>query len=170
LYMMKDLHKLGDNQWLFDYPEPSETVELGEVSSHGRGDTVILTYGNGYYLSRQAQQILKAKHKVSTKVVDLRWLSPLPEKAILKHALKAQNVIIVDEGRRSGSVSEAIITLLVESGQPLPHIKRITGEDCFIPLGNAWQHVLPSCEQIVSEVITLKNTQQESDCGRLSIS
>lgn len=152
LYMMKDLHQVGDNGWLFHYPDVNETIEVGEVHAHGQGDTVILTYGNGYYLSRQAQQQLKQKHQIDVKVVDLRWLNPLPEQAILKLVTSAKRILIVDEGRRSGSVSEGIITLLIDSGKQLPPIKRITGEDCFIPLGNAWQHVLPSSEQIVKEV------------------
>ena len=168
LYMCKDLHQPGDNQWLFDYPAPNESVELGEVSLCGEGDTVILTYGNGYYLSRQAQKLLDERENVSTKVVDLRWLSPLPKAAIINAVAGAKRVLIVDEGRKSGSVSEALVTLLVESLEYMPKIARITGEDCFIPLGDAWTHVLPSRDKIIEAVLNLMKDAGEQS-GRLSI-
>lgn len=152
LYMTKDLHTPGDNAWLFEYPELEETIALGEVSSYGRGSTVILTYANGYYLSRQAAKILQDKHNIDVKVVDLHWLNPLPKEAILKEVAKAKKVLIVDEGRKSASVSEGLMTLLVEHANPKLKLKRITGADSFIPLGNAWQYLLPSRDQIVSVV------------------
>lgn len=167
LYMAKDLHQPGDNQWLFDYPNPNESIDVGEVGVEGTGDTVILSYANGYYLSLQAQKVLKEKHDIDTKVVDLRWLSPLPEKAILQQVSKAKTILIVDEGRKSGSVSEGLITLLVDNNVNSPKISRITGEDCFIPLGTSWVHVLPSRDKIIDKI--LKMQQEETNCGRLSI-
>jgi len=155
LYMMKDLHEPGDNAWLFDYPSPDESIHFGEVGVYGHGDTVIITYANGYYLSRQAVKILNEQHGVDVKVVDLRWLSPLPIKAILHEVRDAKRILIVDEGRRSGSVSEGLMTLLSESEYSHLMIKRLTGEDCFIPLGAAWQHILPSRDKIVDAVLEL---------------
>ena len=109
-----------------------------------RVTTVILTYANGYYLSRQAAKILEEEHKIQVKIIDLRWLSPLPKEAILKEIAKAKQVLIVDEGRQSGSISEGLMTLLMEEASSRLKIKRITGKDCFIPLGTAWQYLLPS--------------------------
>ncbi len=105
---------------------------------------------------------------MSTKVVDLRWLSPLPKAAILDAVAGAKHVLIVDEGRKSGSVSEALVTLLVESLESLPKIARITGDDCFIPLGDAWTHVLPSRDKIIEAVLNLNNNVGVKS-GRLSI-
>lgn len=155
LYMTKDLHEAGDSGWLFDYPSPDERIELGEVGVFGEGDTVILSYANGYYLSRQAAKILSEQHAIQVKVVDLRWLSPLPIEAILREVSQAKRVLIVDEGRRSGSLSEALMTLLIEQASPNLKLQRLTGEDSFIPLGNAWQYVLPSRDQIVTAVLAL---------------
>ncbi|WP_133130417.1 thiamine pyrophosphate-dependent enzyme [Legionella yabuuchiae] len=155
LYMTKDLHTPGDNEWLHYYPPLNEEIALGEISVYGKGQTVILTYGNGYYLSRQAEKILKEKHKLSVKIIDLQWLNPLPQEAILKELINAKQVLIVDEGRRSGSVSEGLMTMLIEFSPKLK-LKRLTGEDSFIPLGNSWQYVLPSCEAIIAAVIALQ--------------
>lgn len=170
LYMTKDLHSPGDNGWLFEYPEPQERIELGEIGVYGKGETVILTYANGYYLSRQAEKILRETHGIGVKIIDLRWLSPLPKKAILKELIKAKNVLIVDEGRQSGSLSEGLITFLVEEASFDLKIKRITGKDCFIPLGTAWEYILPSQENIVDAVIALELDKREKKSGRFVIS
>lgn len=155
LYMTKDLHESGDGQWLFEYPALSESIAYGAVESYGQGQTVILTYANGYYLSRQAEKILSEQYKLRVKVVDIQWLNPLPEESILKEISKATNVLIVDEGRKSGSVSEALMTLIVEKSPNQLNVQRITGEDSFIPLGSAWTHLLPSKDKIVDAVLEL---------------
>ncbi len=165
LYMTKDLHTSGDSGWLFPYPEAEERIEYGEVGVYGQGETVILTYANGYYLSRQAAKVLEEQHNIAVKVIDLRWLSPLPESAILKQLANARRVLIVDEGRRSGSISEALMAMLLEKASRHLLIQRITGEDCFIPLGDAWQYLLPSRDSIIEAVQHLQ-LQQEKDSGR----
>lgn len=170
LYMTKDLHRPGDNEWLFNYPSPDETISLGDVGVYGEGETVILTYANGYYLSRQAAKILQEQHGIGVKIIDLRWLSPLPKDAILQEVAKAKRVLIVDEGRQSGSISEGLMTFLMEEASSNLKIKRITGKDCFIPLGTAWQYLLPSQESIVEAVIALQSDKRETESGRLVIS
>ena len=170
LYMTKDLHESGDNGWLFSYPAPQEMIEPGTVGVYGEGSTVILTYANGYYLSRQAAKVLNEEYNINVKIVDLRWLSPLPIESILKETANAKNVLIVDEGRESGSVSEGLITLLVERATSSLQIKRITGKDCFIPLGTSWQYLLPSKESIIEAVIALQSEKEENEIGRLVVS
>ncbi|MCL9684808.1 dehydrogenase E1 component subunit alpha/beta [Legionella maioricensis] len=170
LYMTKDLHRPGDNGWLFDYPAPQEMISLGEVGVYGEGETVILTYANGYYLSRQAAKVVQEKYGIEVKIVDLRWLSPLPKEAILKEVATAKRVLIVDEGRQSGSLSEGLVTFLMEEASSNLKVKRITGKDCFIPLGTAWQYLLPSQESIVEAVIALQSDKRETESGRLVIS
>ncbi|MCC5791946.1 MAG: MFS transporter [Legionellaceae bacterium] len=166
LYMTKDLHQAGDNAWLFPYPDPGECIEYGEVGVFGQGETVILTYANGYYLSRQAAELLEKEHRIRVKVVDLRWLSPLPETAILQQVKTARQVLIVDEGRKSGSLSEALMALLMEQGPRHLPVQRLCAEDCFIPLGDAWQYLLPSRDSIINAVLSLHASQQEKDSGR----
>lgn len=155
LYMTKDLHEAGDNGWLFSYPPPDKVIPFGEVGVHGQGEIVILTYGNGFYLSCQAMKILSDRYHIEVKAIDLQWLSPLPKEAILREVACARHVLIVDEGRRSGSISEGLMTMLMEYAPAGLKIKRVTGEDCFIPLGRAWQYLLPSRDSIVSAVKSL---------------
>jgi 2-oxoisovalerate dehydrogenase E1 component len=157
LYMKKDLHQEGDALWSFDYvtPEKAEPMALSSLGIYGEGkDICIISYGNGYYLSRQAEHILADKGIAAT-VIDLRWLAPLDAEAILAAIGEQRHVLIVDECRRTGSISEALTTMIVEANQSLdakmPNIQRITAEDCFIPLGSASYEVLPSSEQIVAK-------------------
>ncbi|NMH61247.1 dehydrogenase E1 component subunit alpha/beta [Alteromonas ponticola] len=160
LYMKKDLHEEGDNLWSFDYAPPDQAtpIEFGEPGVYGEGDDLcIITYGNGYYLSRQAEKTL-AEKGVKTTIIDLRWLAPLNESAILKQIKGQRNILIVDECRKTGSISEAITTLIVESSADtatLPDVQRITAEDCFIPLGTACYEVLPKVEHIVERGIAM---------------
>ena len=155
LYMKKDLHQEGDSLWSFDYVLPSEAkpIKTGQLGHFGEGkDLCILSYGNGYYLSRQAEKLL-AESNIHCTVIDLRWLAPLDETAIIEAISDIKNVLIVDECRQTGSISEALITLLVEHDLDYANrkIERLTAHDSFIPLGTASYQVLPSCELIVEQ-------------------
>lgn len=151
LYMTMNLLD-NDEGWATVYPDPDEVDEYLSVHVEGDSDQlVILSYGNGFYLSRQVQEYLK-KDGINISVVDLKWLAPMPFDAILKAIEGIPNVLIVDECRKSGSPSEALITGLVERMDTLPKIKRVTGDDSFIPLGTAWEYVLPNVDRITTAV------------------
>ncbi|MCC5856053.1 MAG: MFS transporter [Idiomarina sp.] len=155
LYNAKDLMEPGDNGWLCDYPDPNERIAFGEVTVTGEGsDIAIVSYGNGYYLSCQAKQQL-AQAGVKVRVVDLNWLHPLPMESLLQAISGCDRVLIVDECRNTGSVSEELITRLFESNYT-GRMSRITAEDSFIPLAKAAYHVLPSVEQIVRAAMQLR--------------
>ena len=154
LYMAKDLHQEGDSLWTFDYPAPATLPNNTnmKIKTFGEGKTVcIITYGNGYYLSRQAEQQLANKN-IQCRVIDLRWLAPLDEQGILQQAAQCEQILIVDECRKTGSISEALITLFVENKLNNKPIERICAQDSFIPLGSAAYEVLPSCQEIVEKV------------------
>ncbi len=154
LYMTKDLHKDGDGDWQFPYPELTEEIKLGDVTTYGDGkDVAIITYGNGYYLSRQAEAILKSQHGINARVIDLHWILPLAEDAILKAINGCKTVLVVEECRKTGSLSEQIVTMLVERLSPLPPIKVNAAEDSFIPLGATATVTLPSRESIVESAV-----------------
>ena len=164
LYMKKDLHQEGDALWSFDYVPPSEAkpIKNGQLGCFGKGkDLCIISYGNGYYLSRQAEKQL-AESGIHCTVIDLRWLAPLDETAIIKAIGNIKNVLIVDECRQTGSISEALITLLLEKDKNVSKrkIARLTAHDSFIPLGAASYQVLPSCELIVEQVKFMLNKEK----------
>ncbi len=100
----------------------------------------IVTYGNGLRLSlRVAAQL--ATEGYGSRVVDLRWLSPLPAADLVREAAATGRVLIVDETRRSGGVGEGILAALVDGGF-VGAARRVASADSFIPLGPAAWHVL----------------------------
>lgn len=146
LYMTKDLID-GDGAWQESY-SPSSVTPAFRAQCYGPEDAplLIISYSNGSYLSRQAQADLAAEGH-ATRVLDMRWLAPLPEADIMAAAKKARAVLIVDEGRKAASVSDAVMALLCEhAGDAQSHRRwrRVVGDDTYIPLGRAWAHVLPS--------------------------
>ncbi len=157
LYTTTDLHETDDKLYLSRYTPPGEGPEitLGEIGLHGTGtELCLLTYGNGTYLSRKAAKVLEDDHGLETRVVDLRWLNPLNEKAIVEAVRPCRHVVMVEECRRTGSLSEALYGVLARHGVAAP-LGRVAAEDSFIPLGTAAYHVLPSVEDIVTEALRL---------------
>ncbi|MFN6951125.1 MAG: dehydrogenase E1 component subunit alpha/beta [Albidovulum sp.] len=158
LYPMRDLHAEKDSGWMHLYPGPDETIPLGEVGVHGTGtDLAIVSFANGYYLSRQAEKRL-AESGVHARAIDLRWLSPLPEEALLAALRGTGRILIVDETRRSGGVAEALMAFLTERTD-LP-LARITAEDSFIATGPAYAATMPSASGIFDAAMELMRARR----------
>jgi 2-oxoisovalerate dehydrogenase E1 component len=159
LYMTKDLHVPNDKQWSFVYPSPDKSVPLGEpriYPSEKPAELLIITYGNGVYYSLQAVKKFTETQGVGVKVLDLRWLMPLNIAALIPHLENVRGVLIVDECRKSGSLSEQLLSGLYEHTRgKMPLIRVEAALDCFIPLGVAAAAGLPSCESILKQLETL---------------
>ncbi|MGB5069042.1 MAG: thiamine pyrophosphate-dependent enzyme, partial [Albidovulum sp.] len=153
LYPMRDLHSDKDGGWMRHYPARNETIPLGEVGVQGEGtDLAIVTYGNGFYLSCQAEKRL-AEEGIKARVIDLRWLSPLPEDALVDAVRGAARILIVDETRRSGGIAEALMALFSER-TAVPH-RRLTAHDSFIATGPAYGATMPSADSIFDAAMAL---------------
>ncbi len=158
LYMTRDLHDDKDGLWTFPYPPPGSgtKIALGDIGQYSDGtDLAIVTYGNGYYLSRKAEKILSRDHGLKLRVIDLRWLAPLNKEQILVATGPCENILVVDECRSTGSQSEALMALFAENLNAGQTLKRIAADDCFIPLGRAATVTLPSCDAIVANALEL---------------
>jgi 2-oxoisovalerate dehydrogenase E1 component len=157
LYMTRDLNEANDKAWAHTFPKSGE-IALGEFNVLGASDEfTIVTYGNGVYYSSQAAKILKDKHGLKTKIIDMRWLSEINEEALLSEIGACPHVMIVDECRKTGSWSEWVCGLLVEKAIKIPRVKVVAADDCFIPLGRAAAAGLPSTDEIVMEALRLLN-------------
>jgi 2-oxoisovalerate dehydrogenase E1 component len=118
-------------------------VPVGRGRVHGAGtDLTIVTCGNGVYLSRRVARRL-AGDGINARVLDLRWLAPLPHDDIVREAALTGRVLVVDETRRTGGVSEGVLAALVDARFD-GTMARVASEDSFIPLGDAANHVLLS--------------------------
>lgn len=164
LYMRKDLHEENDGLWTFNYPAPDtqNPIALGTPALHGKGKQLaIISYGNGYYLSRQAEKTL-SEQGIDCRIMDIRWLAPLNESAIVERVKDCEHILVVDECRKTGSISEAIITALQEAReqhQITEKVARIAADDSFIPLGSASYEVLPDKQGIIDAALALLNTK-----------
>ncbi|KFN42889.1 thiamine pyrophosphate-dependent enzyme [Arenimonas oryziterrae] len=152
LYMTKDLYETGDGQWLTTYPAPDQAMVLGEerVYFPEARDLVIFSFGNGVPMSLRAARDIEKAHGWKVRVVDLRWLQPLNEAAIARHAADCARILVVDEGRRSAGVGEGIITAVVEAGQGSKPLRRVVGVDTYTPLAGAAFLVIPADADIVA--------------------
>lgn len=147
LYHSRDLHEPGDGQWLSPYLAPEAWagahVPIGRARTYGDGrDITLVTFGNGVPMSLRVARRL-ADSGVQARVLDLRWISPLPVDDLVREANGTGRALIVDETRASGGVSEGVVTALVDAGYT-GRLARIAATDSFIPLGDAANHVLLS--------------------------
>ncbi len=160
LYHVRDLHESGDGLWSAPYPPPTSWeavhVPIGRARTDivGSGtDLTILTFGNGVRMSLRAAARLAAEG-VGCRVVDLRWLAPLPVADIVRESAATGRVLIVDETRRSGGVGEGVLAALTDNGY-VGAALRVAAIDSFIPLGPAAAHVLVSEDSIIAGAASL---------------
>jgi 2-oxoisovalerate dehydrogenase E1 component len=145
LYHVRDLHESGDDEWLAPYP--TDAVPIGRARTYGDGtDLTIVTCGNGVPMSLRVARRLE-RSGLSARVVDMRWLAPLPVADVLREANATGRTLLVDETRASGGVSEGVLAALVDAGYA-GALARVASADSFIPLGDAALKVLLSEDQI----------------------
>jgi 2-oxoisovalerate dehydrogenase E1 component len=161
LYHEKDLHEPGDGAWLTSYPPPPSVLLPGEVGRYETdgaapdepADILLVSYANGLRLSLQAQRRLAVEHGLRARVIDLRWLNPLPLATLREEAERVGSVLVVDECRATGGgVADAIIADLAEHaiGRRLASVRAV---DSFIPLGPASSTVLVGVDQIIAAAL-----------------
>jgi 2-oxoisovalerate dehydrogenase E1 component len=155
LYHTRDLYTEGDRGWLASYPAPTDWqaghVPIGRARVDivgGGADLTIITFGNGVRMALRAAANLALAEGIGCRVVDMRWLSPLPTADIIREAAATGRVLIVDETRRSGGVGEGVVSALVDGGF-VGVARRVASIDTYIPLGPAAGHVLISEESII---------------------
>lgn len=154
LYHTADLYEAGDELWLAtpNGGVDADHIRIGTARTFGTGeDLTVLTWGNGTFMSLRVQHQVAKDLGAQIRIVDLRWLAPLPVEDILREASATGNVLIVDETRRSGGIGEALIAELVEGGFG-GNISRVASEDSLIPLGDAADLVLLSESEVYDAV------------------
>ncbi|MGZ4603940.1 MAG: thiamine pyrophosphate-dependent enzyme [Kineosporiaceae bacterium] len=157
LYHERDLAVAGDGGWTAPYRPPSEWaadhVPVGHARTWGTGtDLTIATFGNGLRMALRVGVRL-SEEGVGVRVVDLRWLAPLPIDDVLREGRATGRLLVVDESRATGGVSEGLVTGLLEAGFD-GRLARIDSDDSLVPLGAAASLVLVS-EQDVDEAARL---------------
>ncbi|MEX2503905.1 MAG: thiamine pyrophosphate-dependent enzyme [Egicoccus sp.] len=161
LYHERDLHEPGDGGWLSDYPAPDEVLLPGEPGIHhpDAQDVLIVTYGNGVRMSLRAAREL-AGQGIGVRVLDLRWLNPLPAEEMRRHAAACGRVLVADECRRTGGgIADAVVADLVEHGFDGP-IATVRAHDSYVPLGPAADLVLLSQDAVTEAALALATRER----------
>ena len=113
-------------------------------------DVLIVSYANGLRLALRAARELADKHGVKARVLDLRWLNPLPFEALERHAAECAGVLVADECRATGGgIADAIVARLAEHGYR-GKLASVRAADTYVPLGSATAAVLLQEEEIVA--------------------
>ncbi|MGW5382722.1 thiamine pyrophosphate-dependent enzyme [Nocardia sp. NPDC003963] len=140
LYHTRDLYEPGDEQWTAAAADPAH-VPIGRARGYGDGtDLTIVAFANSVPMSLRVARRL-AQRGFGVRVLDLRWLRPLPRADLIRHARATGRVLIADETRRSGGVSESVCAELMDAGFT-GALARVTSADSFVPLGPAAATVL----------------------------
>jgi 2-oxoisovalerate dehydrogenase E1 component len=166
LYHRRDLHAEGDELWTAPYAGPGTWEDapdlLGRVGTWLDGtDLLLVTFGNGVPMSLRAAATLRSQG-IGCTVLDLRWIAPLPVDDLMRHAESFGRVLVVDETRRSGGVSEGVVTALLDRGYT-GALARVASHDSVIPLGPAADAVLLSESDVVTAAHDLVSRAQPHD-------
>ncbi|HEX6654987.1 MAG TPA: transketolase C-terminal domain-containing protein, partial [Candidatus Limnocylindria bacterium] len=133
-----------------------------EADASAPADVLLVSYANGLRLSLQAQRRLRERHGIRARVMDLRWLNPLPVAALRRHAGEVPAVLVVDECRRTGGgVADAVIADLVESGAAAT-LSSVRAVDSFVPLGPATAAVLVGAQDIIEGALAVVGERRQA--------
>ncbi len=155
---LSDARSAWRQGWRLDAPlsrAGSERIALGEVGVQGDGHRS----GDRHLWQRPLPVATGASRSLPTagikaRIIDLRWLSPLPEEALLAAVEGCKRILIVDECRRTGGVAEALMALFAEAHADAP-LPALTAEDSFIATGPAYAATMPSADSIVAAAMAL---------------
>jgi 2-oxoisovalerate dehydrogenase E1 component len=157
LYHERDLYADKDDAWLFDYPGEGQLLLPGELGTYGPPDAplLVVTYGNGLRLSLRAARRLQQAGGPAVRVIDLRWLAPLPLEAVRAELAGRRGVLVVDECRATaGGPADALLADWAEQGQRGRFVS-LRAADCYVPLGGAADLVLVNEGQILESLRAL---------------
>ena len=116
-------------------PVPDEVHSLpeGKASIVREGnDAAILAFGDRVAPALEAAQRLAADG-VDVRVVDMRWVKPLDEQAIID-AAQTGLVVTVENGILAGGAGSGVLEVLAKHGINVP-VKLLAIDDCTVPHG-----------------------------------
>ncbi|MFD1984302.1 transketolase C-terminal domain-containing protein [Mesorhizobium newzealandense] len=131
----------------------AEAVGMARTRRDGN-DAVIITWGTMVGPSLAAAEALSAE-QLDVGVLDLRWLNPLAEKAIVDAVTAAKGkVLIVHEAVRTGGFAAEIAMRIRELVPEMDvRISRLTTPDVRMPSSPVLQKALLPNAQTIAEAV-----------------
>ncbi|WP_437539180.1 transketolase C-terminal domain-containing protein [Sorangium sp. So ce726] len=112
------------------HPEPP-AIGRAEVLSQGR-DVAILTYGLLVGEALSAAESLAARG-LSVRVVNLRWLKPIDEDAVLDALAAARLTVLLEDHFTTGGLASIVAELCLARGVAAPVLPISLGDRWFTP-------------------------------------
>lgn len=114
-------------------PDVPSVLPVGEARIVREGlDAAVLAFGDRVVPAQQAADML-AEEGIDVRVVDMRWVKPLDETAILA-AAETKLVVTVENGIMAGGAGEGVLEVLAQHGCHVP-AKVLAIADEVVPHG-----------------------------------
>ncbi len=118
------------------YADNNYDIEFGKaIETIPGNDLTIISAGSSVYWSMMGAKILKEKHGISARVIDMHTIKPLDNDMILKCAKETGTIITVEEHSINSGLGAAVAECLCENGFG-GKFKRIGLPDEFAVLGD----------------------------------
>jgi len=97
--------------------QAASVLPVGKAVLHGDGDDgLVIVVGTRLHDAQCAIERLEEDHGLQFSLLNLRFIKPLDEAAITRHAQQGLPVMVVEEGVKQGGVGECIAALLLQHG------------------------------------------------------
>jgi transketolase len=117
----------ADNSYELQFGKAIETVAGTDLS--------IISAGSSVYWSMMGARVLKEKHGISARVIDMHTIKPMDTDMLLKCASETKNIVTVEEHSINGGLGGGVAEFLLEAGFS-GKFKRIGLPDEFAVLGD----------------------------------
>ncbi len=128
-----------EHRWLHhtisSVPKKNYSIKIGKSKIIKSGnDITLISFSLGVYECLKAIEYLKNQNKnINIELIDLRSLTPIDRKAILKSAKKTKKVLIIDNGLIKNGISAEISAIINEYLKEKIKTKRVGILDTPIP-------------------------------------
>lgn len=139
-----------------EVPEKEYVIPIGKGYLRQEGDSVtVISWGA---MVRQCEKALE-KMNISVDLIDLRTISPIDSRTIIKSVKKTGKVVVVQEAQRTLGLASEIIALINDKAllSLEAPVERITGFDTIVPLSKLEGYYSPSVERIVHGINKVLN-------------
>jgi transketolase len=99
------------------YADNNYELEVGKAIETVPGtDLSIISAGSSVYWSMMGAKILKEKHGISARVIDMHTIKPMDTAMLLKCAAETKNIVTVEEHSINGGLGGGVAEFLLEAG------------------------------------------------------
>lgn len=117
------------------YADENYEIEFGKAIETIQGtDLTLISAGSSVYWSMMGAKILKQKHGINARVIDMHTIKPLDTEMVIKCAKETGTIVTVEEHSINGGLGAAVAECLCENGFE-GKFKRIGLPDKFAVLG-----------------------------------